>query len=138
MAYQTSVIVPDKGIRAAKNSTGADIATAVLVSIVAAGTEDPTQIRLPTAAGVKIFGCVMAAQGIKDGQIGDIQVEGRTRVLAGAGGIAVGQEVSATTAGAAVAATTGHVIAGVCVKAAAAGAYGEVELGTAIAGRVVP
>jgi len=138
MSFQTSVIVPDKGIRPGKNSSGADIATAVFVSIVAAGTEDPTQVRLPASAGVKIFGCVMAAGGLKDGQNGDIQVEGRTRVLAGAGGIAVGQDVATTIAGAAVLAVSGNVVAGVCVKAATAGAYGEVELSTAVAGRVVP
>lgn len=135
MAYQTSVIVPDKGIRAAKNSSGADIATAVFVSIVAAGTEDPIEVELP-AAGAKIMGVTM--NGIKDGENGDVQVEGRTRVLAGAGGIAVGQQVASTVAGAAVLAVSGDIVAGVCVKAAAAGALGEVELGTAIAGRVVP
>jgi len=132
---ETSVIVPDKGIRAVKNLSGADIARAVFVSLVAAGQEDPYQVALP-AAGAKILGCTM--NGIKNGQIGDVQVEGRTRVLAGAGGIAAGQEVAATTAGAAVAAVAGNVIAGVCVRAAAAGQIGEVELGTAIAGRVVP
>lgn len=133
---QNSAIVPDKGIRAVKNSTGSTLAANVLVSIVAAGTEDPIQVRLPTGAGVKTLGVTMRA--ISDTHNGDVQVEGRAIVLAGAGGIAVGQEVSATTAGAAVAATAGHIIAGVCVKAAAAGVLGEIELGTAIAGRIVP
>jgi len=133
---QTSVIVPDKGIRAVRNSTGADLAAGVFVQLVPAGTEDPYQVRLPSAGGGKTLGVTMNI--IKNGQIGDVQVEGRTRVLAGAGGIAAGADVASTTAGAAVTAATGNYVGGVCVRAAAAGDLGEVELPTATSGRIAP
>lgn len=137
MPYQSSVIVPEKGVRPGKNGTGADIGAARFVALVAAGNEDPAAIRLPVSGGVKVYGCTMNA--IKDGQIGDIQCEGRTRVVAGSGGLAVGSEVSATTAGAGIVATVGHVVIGVCVKAAASGEIAEVELATAAGnGRIVP
>lgn len=131
---QTTVIVPDKGVRPGRNSSGADIAAAVFVQLVPAGTDDPSQVRLPSAAGAKVFGVTM--NGIKNGQIGDVQVEGKVRVLAGAGGIALGQDVTTTTAGAAVAAASGNTVAGVCVTPAAAGSLGEIEFRNA--GAVVP
>jgi hypothetical protein len=136
MAYQPTSIVPDKGGRPGKNSSGADIAQFRAVQIVPAGTEDPTQIRLPSAAGASIYGVTMNA--IKDGQIGDVQIEGKVPVLAGAGGIAVGADLAVTTAGAFVTAVTGNIVVAKCVKAAAAGAYGEAELGSPINSRTVP
>lgn len=119
-------IVNDKGIRPGRNSTGSDIAKAVAVQLVAAGTEDPNQIQLPSGAGVDVYGVTMGI--IKNGQIGDLQTEGRVRLLAGAGGLAVGQRVAVTVAGAGVLAVTGNVVIGKCVAAAAAGVVGEVEL----------
>lgn len=130
-------IVPDKGIRPGRNSSGADIAAKVAVQLVPAGTQDPNQIRLPNAAGERIYGLTMGL--IKNGQIGDIQTEGRGIILAGAGGLAVDQKVAVTTAGAGVnAATATHNIIGTCVAAAAAGDYAEIELVSASTGGVVP
>lgn len=130
-------IVPDRGIRPGKNSTGADIAKNVAVQLTPAAASDPNLIRLPNAAGERIFGVTMSV--IKNGQIGDVQCEGRCVLLAGAGGLAVDQKVAVTVAGAGVnAATATHQIIGTCVAAAAAGEYAEVELLGATQGGVVP
>ncbi len=129
-------IVPEKGIRAGKNSSGADIAKAVFVQLVAAGTEDPNQIQLPAGAGQEVYGVTM--NGIKNGQNGDVQTTGRARVLAGSGGLAVGQKVAATTAGAGVNAVTGNIVVGICAVAAVAGQVAEVELVGAVQSRIVP
>lgn len=123
---QPTAIVPDKGIRGGRNSSGSTIAANVFVQIVPAGTSDPTQVRLPNAAGDACYGVTMRA--IDDGECGDIQTEGKAIVLAGAGGIAVGAKLAVTTAGAVVTAAAGNTIVGKCVKAAAAGALGEIEL----------
>lgn len=135
---ETTVIVPDKGIRPGKNTTVADLAYAVLVQLKPNGTEDPNEIRLPSAAGGKCYGTVMSKAGIKVGQIGDIQIEGKTRVLAGAGGLAVGQDVAATTAGAGVLAVTGNIVVGTCLRAAVAGDIAEIEFVGPVSGRVAP
>lgn len=129
-------IVPDKSIRPGRNTSGADIAKGVFVQLVAAGTEDPNQVQLPTGAGGKVYGVTM--NGIKNGSIGDIQIEGRAKLLAGAGGLAVGQDVATTTAGAGVAAATGNIVAAQCVVSAAAGVVAEVELAGPGASRIVP
>lgn len=129
-------IVPEKGIRPGRNSTGSDIAKSVAVQLVAAGTEDPNQVQLPSGAGVAIYGVTMGP--IKNGQIGDLQVEGRTRLLAGAGGLAVGNKVAITTAGAGVLAVTGNIVVGICVAAAAAASIAEVELVAAAQSIIAP
>jgi hypothetical protein len=129
-------IVYDKGIRPGLNSTGADIAKSVFVQLVAAGTEDPNQVQLPSGAGVAIYGVTMGI--IKNGQIGDIQVEGRAKLLAGAGGLAVGGKVATTTAGAGVTAATTNIVVAKCVAAAAAASIAEVELVAAAQSQVLP
>jgi hypothetical protein len=133
---QTSVIVPDKGIRACRNSTGADIAAGILVSLVPTGTEDPYQIRLPGANGAKVIGATMNP--IKNGDIGDVQVEGRTRVLFAAGGLAVGGDVTASAAGQAMVAGAGNIICGICVRSAVPGDLGEIELSSPVGARIAP
>jgi len=123
-------IVPDKGIRPGLNSTGSDIAKCVAVAMAAGGTEDPTEIELP-AAGGKIYGIVKSGTlttGIPNGQIGDIQVEGRAPCLVGSGGVTNGDDLAVTTAGAVVVATTGDIVIGKAMITAAAAAYTEVEL----------
>lgn len=139
-------IVPEKGIRPGLNSTGSPLAKFVAVAMTAAGTDDPTEIELPSAGG-KIYGVVVSSQvrvdvtpdvGIPDGQIGDIQVEGRVPMLVGAGGVTAGADVAVTVAGAAVVATTGDIVVGKAMQAAAAADYVEVELVGAVQSVIVP
>lgn len=128
-------IVPDKGIRPGLNSTGSDIAKCVAVAMAAGGTEDPTEIELP-GAGAKIYGIVKSGSvvvggadpGIVDGQIGDIQVEGRAPCLVGTGGVTNGDQLAVDAAGAVVLAATGDIVIGKCMITAADTEYTEVEL----------
>lgn len=128
-------IVPEKGIRPGLNSTGSSIAKHVLVQVVAAGTDDPTEIELPTAGG-PVFGAVVASQvrvnvspdvGIPDGEIGDIQVEGRVPVLA-AGAIPIGSLVMATATGAVIVATATNTPIGKALSVGVDTEFLEVEL----------
>lgn len=128
-------IVPEKGIRPGLNSTGSDIAENVAVAMAAGGTEDPTEIELP-GAGAKIYGIVKSGSvvqgganpGIVDGEIGDIQVEGRAVCLVGAGGVTNGDQVAVTATGAVVLAATGNIVVGKAMITAADTEYTEVEL----------
>ena len=129
-------IVPEKGIRPGLNGTGADLAKYVAVQVDPAGQDDPPNIVLP-GAGEKIYGVVVASQvragvtpdvGIPDGQIGDVQVEGRVPMLVGAGGVTIGDDLAVTAAGAVVTAATGNVVIGKALTTAAAAEFAEVEL----------
>lgn len=128
-------IVPEKGCRPGLNSTGSDIAQNVAVAMAAGGSEDPTEIELP-AAGGKIYGIVKSGSvvlggadpGIKDGEIGDIQVEGRAPCLVGAGGVTNGDDLQVTVAGAVIVAATGDIVIGKAMITAADGDFTEVEL----------
>ncbi len=128
-------IVPEKGIRPGLNSTGSDIAKHVLVQMAAAGTEDPTEIELSDAGG-PVFGVVVSSQvrvdvtpdvGIPNGQIGDIQVEGRAVILA-AGAIPSGSLVMATATGAVIVATATNTPIGKAVTVGVDTEFLEVEL----------
>jgi hypothetical protein len=122
---ETRSIVPDKGIRAGKNSSGAEIARNVFVRVVPGGTTDPTQISLPALGGpvygVNVAGGVSTSGefGLPNGHIGDVQSEGRARVKASAA-VAVGANISTTAAGLAKTAAVGEIVVGRSVTAAAA------------------
>ena len=118
------IVSPD-GLRAAKNDTGADIGKNLFVQIKPGGTDNPTEIQLP-GAGTAVWGGTM--QLIKDGQNGDVQIDQRATIVAGAGGVTVGAKVTTDGTGKAVVATTGDIIAGDAVTAAASGEIAEIEL----------
>lgn len=139
-------IVPEKGIRPGYNGTGSDLAKYVAVAVTAAGQDDPTEIELP-AAGGKIYGVVVSSKvrvdvtpdvGIPNGEVGDIQVEGRVPMLVGTGGVAVGNAVAVDAAGAAVVAASGNIVIGEAVTAAADTEFAEIELVGAAQSRIVP
>lgn len=126
-------IVPDKGIRPGLNSTGSTIAKHVCVVLAAAG--DPPTVAL-ASAGAGIYGVVISSSvranvtpdaGIMDGQIGDIQVEGRVPVLA-AGAIPVGSRVMATATGAVIVATATNTPIGTALTTGVDTEFLEVEL----------
>ena len=141
-------IVPEKGTRPGKNSTGNDIAKHVFVALDPADTvQDPPLVELPQSAGVKAYGVVVSSTvrlgvtpdvGIPDGQIGDIQVEGRVPVLVGAGGVTIGDNLAVTTAGAVVLAVTGDVVVAKALTSAGAGEETEAELVGAAQSFIVP
>lgn len=127
-------IVPEKGIRPGLNSTGSAIAKHVFVALGADG--DPPTVVLPTA-GLQAYGVVVASQvrvdvavdvGIPDGQIGDIQVEGRVPCLVGAGGVAVGNLLQVTATGAVIVAAAADFVVGKALTDAADTEFVEVEL----------
>ena len=130
-------IVPIKGIRPGLNSSGNDLATNVFVQLVPGVGEDPPEIRLPAGAGEPAYGVVFSSTvrvdvspdvGIPDGQIGDIQVDGRAIVLA-SGGIPVGSIVEVTTTGAVIIAfTSGGTPVGKALTAGVDGELFEIEL----------
>ncbi len=132
-------IVPEKGIRPGLNSTGSALAKNVFVALAADG--DPPTIELATAGG-PVYGVVVASQvrvnvtpdvGIPDGEIGDIQVEGRAVVLA-AGAIPVGSLVMATATGAVIVATSTNTPIGKAVTTGVDTEFLEVELAGPAAG----
>lgn len=140
-------IVPEKGIRPGRNSTGADLAKHVAVALDPAGGDDPPDIELPQGAGVKIYGVVVSSTvranvspdvGIPNGQIGDVQVEGRVPCLVGAGGVTIGDDLAVTVAGAVVTAAAGNIVVGKALTTAAAGEFTEMELVGAAQSIVTP
>lgn len=140
-------IVPNKGLRPGKNSTGSDIAKHVFVDIDPAGGDDPHDIELPQAAGGTAYGVVVSSKvregvspdvGIPNGEIGDIQVEGFVPCLVGAGGVTQGDALQVTTAGAVITAATGDIVVGIARITAAAGEFTEVELAGPAQSRIIP
>lgn len=145
--YQPRAIVPDKAGRPVKNSTGSDIAKYVAVQLDPTDTtNDPPEVVLP-GAGEKIYGVVTSAStrvgvspdvGIEDGNIGDVQTEGRTPMLVGTGGLTLGDDVAVDAAGAAVAAATGDIVIGKALTTMAAAGFAEVELAGAAQSVITP
>lgn len=84
------------------------------------------QAALP-AAGAKIYGVVDNAPAAEE--MATVITRGIVVVEAGAGGIAVGDEVTVDNAGRFVVAATGNAIAGKCMAPAASGQFGSVDLG---------
>ena len=126
-------IVPEKGIRPGKNSTGSAIAKHVCVELVA--DLDPPTIAL-ASAGATIYGVVVSSTvrvdvspdvGIPNGQIGDIQVEGRVPILS-AGAIPIGSSVMATATGAVIVATATNNVIGKALTVGVDTEFLEVEL----------
>ena len=109
------------------NSTGS---TLVQGTIVMMDTSTTDVCKLPTASTVTCLGVVM--NDAPTGTYADIQQNGQALVLAGAGGVTVGQEVMPTTAGAGVAwsggAGTNAFLVGLANTAAASGSLFECEL----------
>lgn len=122
---QPRAIVPESGIRPGRNDDASPIGKYRLVTYDAAGGTD--HVELATNATALAGGVTMEA--IPAGRAGNVQREGKSPVVAGAGGIAIGDRVTADAAGGAVATvTSGNVVHGVCVAAAAATEIGEIEL----------
>lgn len=127
-------IVPDKSVMAGANNTGSTIARYVAVDIDGSGGQDPVDVVLPTVSkkifGINISGGVdtTGEYGLKDGVVGDIQTSGMCKVLVGAGGVTVGDELSITAAGAVVTAASTHVVIGHAMTTTAAAGYADVML----------
>lgn len=121
---QPRAIVPDNGgVRAGYNGTGSDIAK---YRIVKRATTAVDGIQTATDGTDVIHGVTM--QLIKDGFAGDVQVQGRALVEAGAA-INIGQKVTGGTGGKAAVAATGNQIVGVANSSSAAdGDVIEVDL----------
>lgn len=123
---EPTAIVPDKGIRAGYNGSGADIGAHLFVALEAAATIRGS-IELPGAAGGAGYGVTM--EPIIDTERGDVQVEGKAIVFAG-GVIAVGADVQVDIDGMVLAAATGDIVVGVYlgIAAAADGDLIEIDL----------
>lgn len=118
------VIAAAHDIRAAKNTSGADMAKGVFVKLKASPTVDD-EVDLEATNTGAIYGVTMEA--IADGEFGNIQIRGRALVLAG-GAIAVGARVMPTTGGKSLTATAGNSVGGLAVTAGASDELHEVEL----------
>lgn len=81
----------------------------------------------PTGNGAQATG-ILQNDPAAAGRAATVAVGGRSKVVAGTGGITVGATVASDANGAAVAAASGDVILGICREAAAAGEIGSVEL----------
>lgn len=107
-------IVPDKGIRSGKNTSGSPILKGRIVKLKASpGVDDEV---IPAAAASDAFYGV-TTHDIADGEWGDIQVEGRAVVVAGAA-IAVEARVTFGTGAKGAAASTGDSVLGIAVTEA--------------------
>ena len=135
--FQARAIVPEKAQRPVINNTGADFATAVFLQLVGAADtlNDPPQVQLPgageTAYGVLTTSRVRAGVtpdvGLVIGEIGDVQIEGRVQVRAGAT-VALGASVASMVTGLAITAGSGDFVLGKALEEATIGELLEVEL----------
>lgn len=119
-------IVPDGGIRPGQNNH-ASVAIAAKRIVKLDPSNGVDAVALAVAATAALYG-VTREQIPAVGKVGDVQVRGKAIVTAG-GTVAIGDTVSADSAGKAVADTTdAHFILGPAISAGGAGEDIEVEL----------
>lgn len=122
---QPRAIVPERGVRPGHNDAGSAIPAKRLLTLDAAAGVDG--VELANAATDPAAGVSM--ESIPSNRTGNRQIAGKAVVTAGAGGLAIGDNVTSDATGQGIATvTTGNTIHGVCVAAAAAGDDAEVDL----------
>jgi len=122
MANKPRAIVPDKGLRAAKNTSGSKISKKTLVKLKDGTVDDEV---IPTAAATDaIYG--VAYEDIADDAYGDIQVHGRAIVVS-AGAVTKGSRVTHGSGAKGAAASGGNSFIGTAVTTAG-GADEDIEV----------
>lgn len=122
---QSRRIVPESGVRPGLNDDVAAIGDKLLVTYdAAAGTAG---VELATTNLVRAAGVTM--ESIAPGRHGNVQREGKAVAIAGTGGVAIGDQITADGSGRGIATTTaGDTIHGEAVTAAALDEDFELEL----------
>lgn len=126
MAYETPIL--DTTL-----PSGVDLSTSQFYGVVV----DASGFANTPAAGANIAGVVQgtlgtfASAGV--GQVASVRVEGITKMVAGSGGIALGNYVKVDNTGKAVNSSSGDKIVGICLLAATSGDIGTVLLKSGVA-----
>lgn len=144
MTAEPTAIVPDKAIRGCLNTETGIIAKGTLVALTTGATDAPLSVAT-AGAGVLTYGVAMedipgttTLTGDPGPHWGNVQIEGKAIVLAGAA-VARGAAVASNASGRAITAVSTNITAGQgIIPAAADGDFFEVELAGPGGGVVTP